>query len=206
MRPIVPAAVAACLAFIPAPASAATLLQYAGRNIYSVPDLPAGYVKLYAILKQDVAAGETRHVTLADFESLRLTITFFRPWPFFEQQEIAFDFGPADIPFLEADVIGQPGQLVFLKSANQLPAPVMLATSLKAPAPNAWGTTAPMSVTIADQFVRISNGQGTRIAGVHLTDVPEPAAWAMMLAGFGLAGASMRNRSRSRSQSAWAAR
>ena len=56
-----------------------------------------------------------------------------------------------------------------------------------------FGVTAGQSYTVA--FNGIANGDTTSfIDGVTLATVPEPASWALMLAGFGLVGVAVRRR------------
>ncbi len=54
----------------------------------------------------------------------------------------------------------------------------------------------PFDVTFAGLPVFIGRNAGPGLAGITLTDVPEPATWAMMLAGFFVIGATTRSRRR----------
>jgi len=180
MRPIVPAAVAACLAFIPAPAAAAFIGIW-----LDAPDYSSGGQGLLT-LTSELQNGEIRDIGLPDIKTLQLVATFRDIPPTGAPLGASAIFTLADIETFSARVVGAFG--------GAHPIQFQMTTKLKPWTPGTPAAFIPETrIVMNDRTYSFITDKGATIStGRLLLSVPEPAAWISMLAGLFMLGAIMR--------------
>jgi hypothetical protein len=183
-------ALAAALATVALPASAATTVTYGPTNpgtvVGAVVLSPAGPGAVAAPISFDVSG-------TGEFSA---TFSFFNPFSSARANASAsFNFDPDLLTFTRADFSGINASVSTVGNADGLGSSVQLDLA------NLSGGLRYLNIfgTLNPNFTPVGGNDFARIGGsISLTEipaaVPEPATWAMFILGFGLLGAGLRRR------------
>lgn len=190
MRPVfLAAAFAACCAYTPA--NAATVFSAGGRGLVHFPGYTYGVAGAWYnfTLKQDLPDQASRNITLADLTSITIgwhaimrILNTNKP-----RRYNSWLTDSSGIEVFSARITSERGTIrvqdIHLRTTSALP------TFGDAGLPAT-------SVEFDISNFSIKDSQGFGGVGFIYAKVPEPAAWAFMLAGFGLMGGAIRQRRR----------
>lgn len=191
-------AIAAVAALICAPmaAQAGVFLQYGG--LLRDPYQYFGWVTMTGKLHQDIAFGQTRQVTAADFEALEISVLWQDFLPPDGHERIYHFTLPGALHTFSATLRGWQDTNVIIDSADPSWPSVTIESDFALPDPNHQGFSQPLRISNQNRMLRLLDDGGRRVWFASMSYVPEPTSWAMMLAGLGMVGAGLRAARRQR--------